>query len=142
VDHGATNPLHLQLHLARASCSVPLARRVAESLLRALHVADTAREDILIALSEACTNAVTHAVASTGYTVTVAIANHQCDVCVADDGPGFAVPTRHRRPATAAPGGRGLFLIATLSDQLHIHSDTNSGTILRFLKRLPPPLNL
>lgn len=141
MEQGQSNALHLQLRLARAAGSVPLARRIADSLLRALQVADTARDDILIALSEACTNAVAHAVASTRYTVTVAIADRQCHVTVADDGPGFVVPTRHRRPAALAPGGRGLFLIATLSDQLHMDSDTNSGTTLRFVKHLPLPVN-
>lgn len=134
MEQGTRNLLHLQLNLARAVSSIGLTRRVVESVLRAFRVGDTVCEDILVALSEACTNVVAYAAGVTSYTVTVALADRQCDVTVADDGPGFAAPIPSRPPTTGTPGGRGLFVIAALTDELHIDSNANGGTVLRFVK--------
>jgi len=96
--------------------------------------------DLKLAVSEACTNAVLHAYASspvhTERTVEVQLALSELavEVDVCDKGGGLAPGT----PAAAVDyeeGGFGLTLIGCLMDSLELLGDCDSGTRLKFVKR-------
>ena len=66
---------------------IPMVRRMVRSLLRALGVAEECASDILIATSEACTNAVRHGDPATRYEVTARIHDERCELHVAVEDP-------------------------------------------------------
>lgn len=71
------------------------------------------------------------------YEVTVTTtADHRCVIEVTDSGIAFTPPDPLTRPAHTAQSGRGLFMIAQLSDQFELDSDPRRGTNVRFAKRL------
>jgi serine/threonine-protein kinase RsbW len=139
--HGAgMGPVNvrLSLFLPRDSASVPMARRILSTTLHTAGVTDECRADILLALAEACSNAVAHAKATDSYGVTVQIDDFECRIEVLDDGPGFDYdPTRHDGEAPVlAESGRGLFIIRSLADDFDLLPNPPSGTLVRFAKRL------
>ncbi|MFD9129853.1 ATP-binding protein, partial [Kitasatospora sp. NPDC059571] len=80
------------LHLKRDPASVPLARRI---LLGAMDTAGVDQQiafDLGVALTEACANAVEHAVTGRpdeGFQVTASIAGDRLRIEVVDSGPGL-----------------------------------------------------
>jgi serine/threonine-protein kinase RsbW len=127
--------LQISLDLPRESALVAQTRRTLDGALAAAGVDEPCRDDIRLALSEACTNVIKHADLSTTYHVDVAVAGDLCTIEVTDDGGGFD-------PATVRPGevlddsGRGLQIVAALVDGLDVVSVDGTGTLLRFTKRL------
>lgn len=120
----------LTLALPRDPRYVVMTRKVARSMLGELGVAEDALEEVELALTEACSNAVRHAVGSASYTVTLKADEHGCDIQVIDAGPGFT-PPRH---AVSGDGeGYGLFLIGTLVDQVSFDRRTE-GMAVRLWK--------
>ncbi|GAA4858967.1 ATP-binding protein [Kitasatospora terrestris] len=104
------------LHLKRDPASVPLARRI---LLGAMETAGVDRQiafDLGVALTEACANAVEHAVTDRpdeGFQVTASLAGDRLRIEVVDSGPGLppiAAPVPSAEPAprrtVPAPPGR------------------------------------
>jgi serine/threonine-protein kinase RsbW len=79
---------------------------------------------------------VTHARDTDAYEVTVKIADQVCVIEVTDSGAGFVPPGQPRMPPDGAVSGRGLYLIAQLSDDFELTSDPAKGTTVRFAKRL------
>ncbi|MFI0738136.1 ATP-binding protein [Streptomyces sp. NPDC021100] len=150
------------LHLRREAASVPLARRLLVGAMETAGVDPETAYDLAVALSEACANAVEHGGdASTGYRVTARIDGDTCRIEVTDSGPGFApsegsasptsptglrAPRRlpHRAEArTPAPApahdehGRGLFLIESLTDHVHVRNRPGrQGAVVTFDKIL------
>jgi serine/threonine-protein kinase RsbW len=127
----------LVLRLPRDATSVPLTRRVLEAALVSLGVADDCRADVQLALSEACTNVIRHAVPSQSYQVLVGFDERRCTIEVLDDGPGIELPST--AVAMASPfdeHGRGLRIIALVSDEVEVRRRRPHGTLLRFVKRL------
>jgi anti-sigma regulatory factor (Ser/Thr protein kinase) len=100
-------------------------RRAVVDEAEAHGVAPELRADIALALSEACSNVVTHAypdVATPGPIIVEAYHEEgSFVVIVSDEGVGIA-------PRTASPGlGLGLALIARLTDRLQIESNGQGG---------------
>ncbi len=137
------------LHLRREAASVPLARRLLIGAMETAGVDPETSYDLAVALSEACANAVEHGGdASTGYRVTALIDGDTCRIEVTDSGPGFAdQPRRPRRPARTpydrTPAavheehGRGLFLIASLTDHVRVSNRPGrQGAVVSFDKIL------
>jgi serine/threonine-protein kinase RsbW len=70
-----------------------------------------------VALSEACTNAVQHAVAGVTYEVMVGISDEQVAIEVVDSGSGFGQrEVNSSTPDHATENGRGMALMHALSD--------------------------
>jgi serine/threonine-protein kinase RsbW len=118
-----------------------MARRILSTTLRTAGVTDECRADILLALAEACANAVAHAKATESYGVTVEIDDSECQIEVVDDGPGFdydTAPALHEAPVLTE-SGRGLYIIRSLADDFDLLPNTPSGTLVRFAKRLDRP---
>ena len=133
--------VRLSLFLPRDTASVPMARRILSTTLRTAGVTDECRADILLALAEACANAVAHAKATESYGVTVEIDDSECQIEVVDDGPGFDYDPGplHDEVPMLAESGRGLFIIRSLADDFDLLPNTPSGTLVRFAKRLDRP---
>ena len=99
--------------------SVPLVRGLLRLALSSLGVADDGIEEIVLALTEACSNVVQHAGDHEEYRVDVVIDDSVCRISVIDDGEGFdAEATAARAPGSQLDGGRGLLLMRALVDRL------------------------
>ena len=79
-------------------------------------------DDVVLAVEEACTNAIRHSCAKEDAKVSLAFDHDRLSVVVADHGVGFdpGLFRPDRVPDLLAPGGRGLFLISRLVDDLHV----------------------
>lgn len=95
-------------------------------------------EDLKVAVSEACTNALTHSKdPDTFYELSYMIENEKLVFTVTDRGVGF-------EPDEVAPpdlngkqlGGFGLFIIKSLMDRVEIVSERGSGTSITMIKNL------
>ncbi len=104
-------------------------------LLRARHrindylhqhgVAEDVIDDVVLAVDEAMTNAVRHSGARENLQVSLWFEGRDLRVLVKDDGRGFSVESfdPERRPELLASGGRGLYLIAQVTDGLELVAD-------------------
>jgi serine/threonine-protein kinase RsbW len=101
-------------------------------------------EDIKVAVSEACTNAVQHAYGGGAGTIDIAFTLHseKLEVVVKDSGKGFdpanAVSAKQDGANDALFGlGLGLTFIRTLMDFSEIESIPGRGTVVRMIKNTP-----
>jgi serine/threonine-protein kinase RsbW len=120
--------------LAREGRYVSVARGVLSTLLDGVPAPAEVVDDLQIALSEACANAVRHAAGSV-YDVDLEVRDALCRVQVSDAGPGFSP----RGPVLALSGpeaesGRGLALIRALTDELEFER-AEEGMRVRFTRR-------
>ncbi|MDH6128946.1 serine/threonine-protein kinase RsbW [Kitasatospora sp. GP82] len=102
------------LHLKRDPASVPLARRILLSAMETAGVDPQVAHDLGVALTEACANAVEHAVSGRpdeGFQVTASIAGDRLRIEVVDSGPGLPssalpqhVPAGPASVPSAVPG--------------------------------------
>lgn len=125
--------MRMQLSLPRDSRYVPVMRSVAECVLGRMNAPGDAADDIRVALSEACTNAVRHAVGTSEYTVRFAVAADGCEVEIVDLGPGFD-PNGRSGAVADAETGRGLMLMRALVDDLEFIRSEDT-TRVRLVKR-------
>lgn len=120
------------LTLRRDALSVPVMRRALGGILAVLGTDQDAASDVLVAVTEACTNVLRHAGPDvTWYTVQVSVGPVSCDVAVTElpDGRRGNVPLGHRltarlgdrrgraagrRPPRRAPARSGLRLVHRL----------------------------
>ncbi len=94
----------------RESLSVPVMRRVLGDTLRRLGVDEECIGDLLLAVTEACTNVLRHAGPGLRYEVVARVGRNRCLLEVLDSGSGFDLPSRPgRRPlslSSARPSAR------------------------------------
>jgi serine/threonine-protein kinase RsbW len=114
---------------------VGVTRRTLDGALAGAGVTADCRADIVLALSEACGNAVTHAELAGAYHVDVEVTGGLCTIEVTDDGGGFAADGVDA-PQPLGESGRGLHVIAALTERLEVITVDEVGTVLRFTKRL------
>ena len=127
--------MKFSLELPRETLSVPVIRRVLGDTLRALGVTEECASDILVATSEACTNALHHGGPDRRYEVAVKIGEAACLLKVVDRGEGFD-PEDVTPAHTEAEGGRGLELMRALVDDVSVDSAPESGTVVYLQKHL------
>ncbi|MEH1129828.1 ATP-binding protein [Micromonospora sp. CPCC 206061] len=120
--------------LPRQRWTVPLARHLTRAVLEGAHVASDDRDDIELAVSEACGNAVRHARSTDRYHLRLHLGGGACVVEVTDEGAGFG-PSAPRASTGVASSGRGLAIIRRLADELVVRR-RRPGTLVRFRKRL------
>lgn len=125
----------VHLSLPRDAQYVGVMRGVAGSLLENSGVPREAIDDIQLAVSEACANAVNHAGPSKTYDVVLELDDDRCQVEVVDQGPGIP-PGGDRELDALRESGRGLNLLQALVDDLQF-TRRDDATRVRFTKGWP-----
>ena len=93
-------------------------------------------EDIKVAVSEACTNAIKHSY-DKNVNITYTILKNGLDIEIKDNGKGYDVKSIDEPDLTnPKENGLGLFIIKTLMDNVNIESKDNQGTIIKMTKYL------
>ena len=126
--------IRLSLSLPRDRSTVPLIRRVLDAALAVFSVTRDCRDDIGLAVGEACANAVEHSDSGTAYEVTVTIQEDRCVIDVFDEGPGPSTLEPQDVPVDAETG-RGLKIIHALADMVELRT-VPRGMALRMVKLL------
>ena len=128
--------VYVLLELPTADWTVAVARRALFGLLHTAGVAATISEDLALALSEGCANAVRHASAGLSYRVRIDLDHSRCRLEIGDQGPGFdpdLVPARGRD----TEGGRGLLIMRTVVDHVQIDALRPRGIRVVMVKSWP-----
>jgi anti-sigma regulatory factor (Ser/Thr protein kinase) len=146
--------ISIDLRFPRDAASVPAVRRLLDSSLDVLGVAEQTRGDIRLMLTEACGNVIQHAGSPGAYTVRVLILDDRCVIKVIDHGRGFdpatitvtrtaateTGPARRRGqvPEQAEPEehGRGFLIMESLADEVRLSSLPDQGALVSLEKRL------
>jgi serine/threonine-protein kinase RsbW len=129
--------LHLTWRLPRVAATVSMPRRALDSALKALGVTAECRGDLMLALNEACANAVEHARVGADYRVTITADAHRCAIEIVDCGVGLADAGPDRRDVPPASlRGRGMAIIRACTDSLDLAPVQPHGLAVRFSKRL------
>jgi serine/threonine-protein kinase RsbW len=126
--------------------SVPVMRHVLGDTLRRLGVHEESVDDIVLAVTEACTNVIRHAGRQArGYAVVTSVGAAGCQVEVADEGAGVtgetpepAVAEGRRLPSVAqlAESGRGLAVMRACVDNVTLDSRPGQGTVVTMRKHV------
>lgn len=127
--------IRFSLALPREALSIPVIRQVLGDALRTLGAVEDGVADILVAISEACTNVLDHAGPADSYEVVARIDHRTCVVKVVDRGRGFD----SSRVATAClddETGRGIQLMRALVDDVVFEGQPEGGTVVYLQKRL------
>ncbi|MER7274386.1 ATP-binding protein [Dactylosporangium sp. NPDC000244] len=136
--------LQFTLELPRDAALVRDARRTLDGALAGAGVTQECRDDIRLALTEACGNVVSHASLASDYHIDVTVEGGECVIEVTDDGGGFdparAPVAEPVRPETELgrleEHGRGLHVLAAVVEKLDVVSVEDTGTLVRFSKHL------
>jgi serine/threonine-protein kinase RsbW len=128
----------IRLHF-RHPRSLSMVRRVLRAVTQRAGLLEAAQDDVLMAVVEACTNALLHGATPEGEgetSVCIYLGPASLVVDVADEGPGFD-PRRLSAPDLEEPRehGYGLFIIRRVMDRLEVfHGD--GGTVVRMTRSL------
>jgi serine/threonine-protein kinase RsbW len=129
--------LRLAMCLPRQAPSVAKARRTLDNALAGIGVGKPCRDDIALALSEASSNAVEHALIGQEYDVVVVVGRNRCVVEVVDYGVGADMLGPDGPMITvSAIRGRGLHLIRAVTDGLEMRRLTPHGLAVSMIKTL------
>ena len=107
----------------------------AEEHLVQTGIPESKRFDIMLALSEAVTNAIRHGCNNASgefVDIEVVITENAVNLSVHDCGEGFApeaIPDPTKEENLYTPNGRGVFLIKTLADDVHFDFSDNGTTV-------------
>lgn len=126
------------LNLPRDEASVPVVRHISRDALLGLGVSRACVSEIEVALSEACTNVLKHVQGTKeSYEVKVEVNEKTCEIRVIDTGTGFDHDSQGREHADhSAEGGRGIFLMRAMVDNIEFTSAPETGTVVRLTKNL------
>ena len=127
--------IEFSLALPRDAIGIPMVRRVLGDAMRSLGVSESCISDMLLAVSEACSNAVRHGGPSGRYEVTAAIGSGRCDVRVADSGGGLPSMPLHYPPSDTE-NGRGLLIMRSVVDEISFGIVPGRGTTVHLRKHL------
>jgi serine/threonine-protein kinase RsbW len=117
------------LFLPRDASSVPISRQVLDGCLETLGVTDDTRNDIALALSEACANVVLHAGEGQEYEVMARARDGRCVIEVVNSGSAaIAVAPPSEPVPLTAEHGRGLKIIDAVTDNLRLTGNGSAGT--------------
>ncbi|GAC1595122.1 MAG: hypothetical protein NVS3B21_17890 [Acidimicrobiales bacterium] len=126
----------LSLLLPRDVASVPVVRHLCEQVVGALGATPESIGDLTVALTEACSNVIRHALSSDDFRVDVELGGESCELVVSYRDDGFDPDAVGVQPADAdSETGRGLMLMRALVDELDFTFDPGR-TSVRMVKRL------
>ena len=137
MNEPRSSPPRLSFRVPLDSSRLMRTRERIRDYLRFQCASRRAVDDVVLCVEEACTNAIRHSGSEQEMEITLSFDDDLLTAVVADHGRGFDTSSLD---ATALPelmetGGRGLFLIANLVDDLDLH--VNGGTEVRMRKRVP-----
>jgi serine/threonine-protein kinase RsbW len=124
------------LSLPRHATSVLVARQTLDRIFATFGVRADCRQEIAIAVSEACSNAVQHAVGESTYELAVETDNGDCVITVNDNSVGTAMPASPAMPHPTATAGRGLAFMNMMMDRVELNPGPTGGLSTRLFKRL------
>jgi serine/threonine-protein kinase RsbW len=127
--------IEFSLALPRDAIGIPMVRRVLGDALRSIGVTGDCVSDILLAVSEACANAVRHGGPANRYEVTAAIDDGRCELRIIDRGPGLVTVPEHY-PAGDTENGRGILIMQSVVDEISFDITPGRGTTVRLRKEL------
>jgi serine/threonine-protein kinase RsbW len=137
-DESPPFQISLSLILPRDERTLPVVRHLVVTALAELGATEDARDDVALALTEACTNVLRHTREGDAYDVEVRIVGARCEIRVKDRGSGFdpdAIPA-------ARPGdetGRGVALMRAVVDRVDFIVEPEEGTLVLMSKVLDFP---
>lgn len=117
---------------------VSLARLTIASVANTMGFSIGDVEDLKVAISEACNNALSHSMNKQGsYDLTYLVGDKELEFIVSDKGMGFE-PESIIAPDLNGHqiGGFGLFIIKSLMDRVEIISEKGAGTSIKMIKNL------
>lgn len=157
---GDVRDVRFCLVFPRESLSIPVMRRVLGDTLARLGMDEDCISDLLLAVTEACTNVVRHAGPGYRYEVIAEVGKNRVLIQVLDNGRGFdpsrirVTRQRHhlRRPPVRPAGllgrrgragdvtklaesGRGLAIMRACVDDVSLHTGPGRGTVVELFKR-------
>ncbi|WP_018654547.1 ATP-binding protein [Actinomadura flavalba] len=128
--------LTFSLALPREDLTIPMVRRLLGDVLRDVGATEDCVDELLLALSEGCTNAVQHASGASGYEVVARIDGGVCVLEITDFGAATGETSLTGETDQMAESGRGLRIMRALVDDLTIDSSPDRGTVVHLRKRL------
>ena len=128
--------MNVSLSLPRDELTVPIVRHFCSNAMEELGVAETCRGDILLALTEACTNVIDHSRNGREYEVCLTLDEHRCSIRVKDVGAGFDVSDHTGPIDLTAEAGRGIDLMHALVDRVSFETAPEEGTVVHLYKEL------
>jgi serine/threonine-protein kinase RsbW len=128
--------MKIALWLPRTLESVAVARQSLDRLLSVFGVRSDCREEIALAVTEACSNVVRHAEGKSMYELAAETEDSECVITVNDGGPGLAAAPPGTMPVAQATGGRGMALMRVMTDELELRRRRDGGLSVRLSKRL------
>ena len=130
--------VNVTLSLPRDELTVPVVRHLCSSAMQELGVDPGCKGDILLALTEACTNVIDHSDDAHQYEVQLMLDERRCTIQVKDGGGGFDHAGRDegRTVDLSAEEGRGIDLMNALVDKVSFVSEPCEGTIVNLYKEL------
>jgi serine/threonine-protein kinase RsbW len=138
--------MRIAFSLPRTAESVPVARHVLDRIFNLVGVRRDCRDEIAVAVSEACTNAVRHGGGKPVYELAAEAVADRCVITVDSDSSLPEAPIA--MPAPEAANGRGLALMRFMTDSLELRRRRGGGLSVRMSKTLswnegaigcPPP---
>lgn len=129
----------MALCLPRDAGTVQVTRGVLGAALKELGVTCETRDDITLALGEACANVIQHADPGDEYEMRIRMIDSRCEIQITDTGRGFDAATLEQargEATTTAEHGRGLQIIDALVENLQISNRSEHGAMVRFEKPL------
>ncbi|MFI6883317.1 ATP-binding protein [Streptosporangium canum] len=127
--------IEFSLALPREAIGIPMVRRALGDSLRSLGVTEGCVSDILLAVTEACANAVRHGGPANRYEVEAAIGHGRCDVRIIDKGHGLLSVPEHYPPADTE-NGRGILIMQAVVDEISFDITPGRGTTVHLRKHL------
>jgi serine/threonine-protein kinase RsbW len=121
--------LRTSTRFRREPVVVPSARAFVGHALRSAGVNGDVAERLVLAVAEACNNAIMHAGGDT-FSVTVSVSGTTCTLTITDAGQGFHPPRHVTMPAPEAVGHRGLALMEALVDHVKVTSSPVGTTVV------------
>ena len=122
----ADGRITIALCLPRTPTSVSVARSILDHVFAIVGVRPDCRDELALAVTEACGKAVRHADGVSTYALTAESNERECTVTVADDGPGIA-ENLSTMPPPSAIGGRGFALMRSRPTPSNSTADPRVG---------------
>lgn len=137
----ATEAARVDIHIPGDAEFVRVVRLALTGIASRLPFSFDEIEDIKLAVSEACNNAIQHAGGANGsgrVIIECTSSPTQLTISVQDHGPGLQPPSvtsigahSHNEPGE---GGMGLYLMRALMDEVRVHGEPGQGTRVELVK--------